>query len=91
MAVSLGLRSTDILLTDAGKKWFLEADRKGIVYEYDEDTPLELMFMGEGFVEAMCPLGISYRFPSYVDDEITFQMADPEEPPVNDDQVGRRG
>ena len=91
MAVRVGLRSTDILLTDVGKKWFLEAYPKGIVYEYDEDGSFELMSMGDNFVEATCPLGIPYIFPIYVDDEITFQMADQEEEsPVNEDQVKGR-
>jgi len=34
--------------------------------------------MGATFVEVICPLGIPYRFPTYIDGEITFNMADKE-------------
>jgi len=90
MALRVGLRSTDILLTDVGKKWFLGNYPKGIIYEYDEYKPFSLMSMGVDFVEATCPLGIPYRFPIYVEGEITFQMADQEEPPVNEDPMKGR-
>jgi len=82
MALRVGPRSIDILLTDAGKRWFLDAYKKGIIDEYHEDEPFELMSMGTGFVEAICPQGIPYIFPISFDDKITFQMADQEETPV---------
>lgn len=76
MRIRVGLESTKIALTDVSKEWFVEAYPKGIVYEYDEDNPFDLKSMGVNFVEVLCPLGIPYRFPVYVDDEITFHMAE---------------
>ncbi len=76
--IRLGLESTKVLLTEVGKKWFTEAYPQGIVYEYDEDKPFDLKSMGADFVEVTCPMGIPYRFPVYVDGEITFNMADKE-------------
>lgn len=87
MAFRVGLISTKVLLTDVGKKWFLGAYPKGIIYEYKEDKPFNLMSMGEDFVDVTCLLGIPYRVPTYVDGEITFQMADQEEPPVKEDPM----
>ena len=76
MSIRLGLKSTKVLLTDVGKKWFTEHYPQGIVYEYDENKPFELKSMGADFAEVLCPMGIPYRLPAYVDGEITFNMAD---------------
>jgi len=76
MRIRVGLESTKIVLTNVGKEWFVEAYPKGVVYEYDEDKSFELKSMGVDFVDVVCPLGIPYRFPVYVDDEITFHMAE---------------
>jgi len=78
MSILLVLESTEVLLTDVGKKWLPEHYPKGSVYEYDEDKPFDLRSMGADFVEVICPLGIPYRFPVYIDGEITFNMADKE-------------
>jgi len=78
MTIRVGLESTKVLLTDVGKKWFIDAYPKGIIYEYDENEPFDLKSMGADFAEVFCPLGIPYRFPLYVDGEITFNMADME-------------
>ncbi len=61
MSIRVGLKSTKIVLTEIGKKWFTEHYPKGIVYEYDEDKPFELKSMGADFVEVICPLHIPYR------------------------------
>jgi len=74
MTIRLGLESTKIMLTDVGRGWFLETYPKGIVYEYDEDEPFDLKSMGADFVEVLCPLGIPYRLPNYIGNEITFKM-----------------
>ena len=76
--IRVGLKSTKVLLTDVGKKWFTEHYPQGIVYEYDEDKPFNLKSMGADFVDVICPLHIPYRFPIYIDGEITFNMADKE-------------
>jgi len=78
MSFRVGLKSTKVLLTKVGKEWFLKAYPQGIVYEYDVDKPFELKSMGADFVEVVCPLHIPYRFPIYIDGEITFNMADKE-------------
>ncbi len=78
MSIRLGLNSTKVLLTNVGKKWFTEAYPKGIVFEYDEDEPFDLKAMGADFVDVLCPLGIPYRLPIYIEGEITFNMADKE-------------
>ena len=78
MTIRVGLESTKVLLTDVGKKWFTENYPQGIVYEYDPDKPFDIKSMGAHFVEVICPMGIPYRFPIYVDGEITFNMADQE-------------
>ena len=78
MSIRVGLESTKVLLTDVGKKWFTEAYPKGIIYEYDEDTPFDLKSMGTDFVEVLCPLGIPYRLPILIEGEITFNMAEKE-------------
>jgi len=78
MTIRVGLESTKVLLTDVGKKWFMDAYPKGIVYEYNENEPFDLKSMGAHFVEVTCPLSIPYRFPIYVDGEITFNMAEKE-------------
>jgi len=76
--IRVGLDSTKIILTEVGKKWFLKAYPKGIVYEYDENMPFDIKAMGADFVEVTCPLGIPYRLPCYIDDKITFNMAPPD-------------
>ena len=78
MSIRLGLKSTKVLLTEVGKKWFTEHYPQGIVYEYDVNEPFDLKSMGADFVEVICPLHIPYRFPIYIDEEITFNMADKE-------------
>lgn len=78
MAIRVGLESTKIALTDVGKKWFVEHYPKGIVYEYDENGPFDLKSMGAEFVEVLCPMGIPYRLPNYINDEITFKMVEQE-------------
>ena len=75
MVIRAGLESTKIVLTDVGKVWFVEAYPKGVVYEYDEDKFFDLKSMGADFVEVLCPLGIPYRLPVCIDNEITFKMA----------------
>ncbi len=74
----MGLESTKIVLTEVGKKWFTEHYPQGIVYEYDPDGTFDLKSMGADFVEVICPMGIPYRLPVYVEGEITFNMADKE-------------
>ncbi len=76
--IRVGLNSTKIVLTEVGRKWFIEHYPQGIVYEYDPDGTFDLKSMGADFVEVICPLHIPYRFPIYVDEEITFNMADKE-------------
>ncbi len=80
MAIKVGLDSTKVLLTDVGKKRFLELYSKSTVCEYDEDKPFDLMSLGEDFVEVTYLMGIPYRVPIYVNGKITFQMAEQEEP-----------
>lgn len=75
MTIRVGLNSTKVLLTEVGKKWFTEHYPQGIVWEYDPDKPFDLRSMGANFVEVTCPMGIPYRFPVYIDGEITFHMA----------------
>ena len=79
MTIRVGLESTKIVLTDVGKRWFIETYPKGIVYEYDEDGMFDLNSMGAEFVEVLCPMGIPYRLPNYINDEITFKMAETED------------
>jgi len=74
--IRVGLESTKVLLTDVGKRWFVETYPKGIVYEYDENETFDLKSMGADFVEIICPMGIPYRLPTEIDEEITFKMAD---------------
>ena len=76
--IRVGLNSTKIVLTEVGKKWFTEHYPQGIIYEYDPDGTFDLKSMGADVVEVICPMGIPYRFPVYVDGEITFHMADKE-------------
>ena len=78
MTIRVGLKSTKVLLTEVGREWFLKAYPKGVVYEYDEDEPFDLKAMGDDFVDVLCPLSIPYRFPIYIEGEITFNMADKE-------------
>jgi len=78
MSIRVGLESTKVLLTEVGKKWFLKAYPQGIVYEYDKNKPFDLRSMGTNFVEITCPMGIPYRLPTFIDGEITFNMADKE-------------
>ena len=79
MSIRVGLESTKIRLTEVGREWFLKAYPKGVVYEYDEYETFDLKAMGANFVEVLCPLGIPYRFPTYIDREITFRMVDRKE------------
>ncbi len=76
MSIRLGLKSTKIVLTGVGRKWFTEHYPQGIVYEYDPDGTFDLKSMGSDFVEVLCPLHIPYRFPIYIDGDITFNTAD---------------
>lgn len=78
MTIRVGLKSTEVFLTEVGKEWFLKAYPQGIVYEYDENEPFDLKAMGADFVDVTCQLGIPYRLPTYIDGEITFRMADQE-------------
>lgn len=73
-SIRIGLGSTKIVLTEVGKEWFLKAYPPSIVYEYDMNEPFDLKSMGQGFVDILCPLGIPYRIPCYIDEEITFKM-----------------
>ena len=73
--IRVGLDSTKILLTEVGQEWFLRAYPPGIVYEYSVNESFDLKSMGADFVEVTCPMGIPYRLPSYIDQEITFKMA----------------
>ncbi len=79
--IRVGLESTKIVLTEVGKKWFTETYPQGVVYEYDPDGTFDLKSMGADFVEVICPMGIPYRFPVYVEGEIAFNMADKEAEP----------
>ena len=76
--IRVGLKSTKVLLTEVGKKWFTEHYPQGIVYEYDPDGTFELKSMGATFVEVLCPMGIPYRIRTYIDGVMTWQMADKE-------------
>ncbi len=78
MTIRVGLESTKIVLTDVAKRWFVETYPKGIVYEYDENEPFDLKSMGPLSVEILCPLGIPYRLPNYINDKITFKMVEQE-------------
>lgn len=81
MSIRVGLKSTKVRLTDVGRKWFTEHYPQGIVYEYDPDGTFDLKSMGADFVEVICPLHIPYRFPIYIDEEITFNMVNKEAEP----------
>ncbi len=74
--IRVGLKSTKIVLTEVGKKWFTEAYPQGIVYEYDPDGTFDIKSMGADFVEVLCPMGIPYRLPTKIDEVMTWQMAD---------------
>lgn len=76
MTIKVGLKSTKVLLTKVGQEWFLKAYPQGIVYEYNENEPFDLKAMGSDFVDVICPLSIPYRLPAYIDEKITFKMAD---------------
>ncbi len=76
--IRVGVQSTKILLTDVGKKWFTEHYPQGIIYEYDPDGTFDLKSMGADFVEVTCPMRIPYRLPTYIDEVMTWQMADKE-------------
>lgn len=82
MVIRVGLDSTRVLLTEVGRKWVLKNYPKGLIWEYDENKPWDLKSMGNflsdgtirvEFVELLY-LGVPYRFPIYVDGEITFKM-----------------
>ena len=78
--VAVGLDTTQIMLTDVGKDWFIKAYPRGIVYEYDVDGEFTLRSMmvvdAQAVVEVVCPMGIPYRFPAQVDGETTFRMVE---------------
>jgi len=76
--IRVGLKSTKIVLTEVGKKWFTEHYPQGVVYEYDPDGTFDLKSMGADFVEVTCPMGIPYRLPTYIKGEMTWEMADKE-------------
>ena len=82
MTMKVGLDSTKVRLTDAGKAFFRENYPPSIVWEHDVDgefTLRSMVVVGENpVVELLCPMGVPYRLPSYVDGEITFNMADKE-------------
>jgi len=83
MTIRVGLETTKILLTEVGKEWFTENYPQGIVYEYDENGEFTLKSMmvveRQPIAEIICPLGIPYRIPASIDDQITFRMADRKE------------
>ena len=72
--IRVGLDSTKIVLMEVVKEWFLKTYPKGSVYEYDENEPFDLKSMDPDFVSVICPLGIPYRIPLYIDGKITFKM-----------------
>jgi len=82
MTIRVGLKSTKVLLTEVGKKWFTWAYPRDIMnvtaYEYDEDKPFDLRSMGTNFVEITPPPGGLYILPIHIKGEITFNMADKE-------------
>ena len=86
--VAVGLDTTQIILTDVGKAWFLKAYPRGIVYEYDLDGEFTLRSMqvyrrspikSQVVASVVCPMGIPYRFPADVDGETTFRMVGAEQ------------
>ncbi len=83
MTIRVGLKSTKVLLTDVGKKWFTEAYPKGIVYEYDEDGTFTLDSMyvvdRQAIAQILCPMGIPYRILGDIDGQTTFRMVDRKE------------
>lgn len=83
MSIKVGLESTTIILTEAGKNWFTEHYPKGVVFEYDENGKFRLdswiVKEKQSIVQIICPLGIPYRLPTDIDGQITFRMTDQEE------------
>jgi len=82
MTIRVGLETTKIVLTEAGKEWFTENYPQGFVYEYDVDGEFTLKSMmvveKQAIAEIICPLGIPYRIPASIDGQTTFRMADRE-------------
>lgn len=64
---------TDIVLTDAGKKFMADNYPPSIVWEYNPEDTFTLHSVGAADVELLCPMGIPYRLPHKMDGEHTWK------------------
>lgn len=83
MSLKVGLGSTQIVLTDVGRKWFSRIYPQGQIYEYDVHGRFRIDAMmvieGRAVAQIICPLGIPYRIPANINGKTTFMMVLKEE------------